>query len=457
MDLTDINSRTIPSQLRYSDLTPLGLSSKSKKMKFLPQNAGTFTNNSNIIRIPISSASAFLDPAFTSLKFDYTNTSGQTVQFDGSANSVIQRMRLVSASGGDLEDIRHYGYLVNVLSDLQYSLHQRFTKSYEGYGYSGITRGAVVAQVGGATLYAEGAAGQLAYTVVAQPVLAAVSETSIGTGELSLANGASATIMLPILSSLIGSQAKKYLPLFLTGQIMLELELANNYAPFVSAVAVTNFSISSVELHCQLVEFDADVNQNLISMSLKNGLYLHGTSWASYTSALNGANPSIVISERLKSVKSIFTCFSPAPADSTERYMARSAAGVTELSFRIGSEIYPNQPIRGTAADSTKNCEFILETLKAIGEYNSLGHQSLINPVNFASSAVSLVSVGRAVFGIDLDAFSKSPIESGVNTVLNNPVTISASSANFAGNNFTFMLHDILFFISPDGHFTASK
>ena len=137
MDLNDINARTLPSQMRFSDMTPLGLSSKSKKVKFLPQNAGIFTNINNLIRIPISSSSAFLDPAMTSLKLTYTNSSGQTVQFDGSANSVIQRVRLISASGGDLEDIRNYGYLVNMLADLQYSLDQRFSKGYEGYGYEG--------------------------------------------------------------------------------------------------------------------------------------------------------------------------------------------------------------------------------------------------------------------------------------------------------------------------------
>ena len=447
MDLNDLNVRTLPSQMRFSDLTPLGLSSKSKKVKFLPNNGGPFSNVNNIIRIPISSASAFLDPSFTSLKLTYTNinSAGVAVQFDSSANSIIQRIRLVSASGGDLEDIRNYGYLVSMLSDLHYSLHQRFTKSYEGYGYQGITNGGVAAQVGGAA-------------VVAQVASAAVTETSIGTGETTMANNGSTTVILPILSSLIGTSARKYLPLFLTGQIMLEIELANLYNPFVSAAATSGYSISSVELHCQMVEFDADVNQNLIQMSMKNGLFLHGNFWSSYFNAVPNASPNITISERLKSVKSIFSCFSLTPADSTTRYMARHHGGLTSLSFTIGSDHYPTQPIIGDSTSSGSNCEYILETLKAIGEYGNTLHQSIINPVNFASVGVSLTSVGRAVYGIDLDAFSKSPIESGVNTVLNNPITINVTNGAIAGLvNYTFLLYDVLFHITPDGQFVASK
>jgi hypothetical protein len=332
-----------------------------------------------------------------------------------------------------------------MLSDLHYSLHQRFTKSYEGYGYQGITNGGVAAQVGGAA-------------VVAQVASAAVTETSIGTGETTMANNGSTTVILPILSSLIGTSARKYLPLFLTGQIMLEIELANLYNPFVSAAATSGYSISSVELHCQMVEFDADVNQNLIQMSMKNGLFLHGNFWSSYFNAVPNASPNITISERLKSVKSIFSCFSLTPADSTTRYMARHHGGLTSLSFTIGSDHYPTQPIIGDSTSSGSNCEYILETLKAIGEYGNTLHQSIINPVNFASVGVSLTSVGRAVYGIDLDAFSKSPIESGVNTVLNNPITINVTNGAIAGLvNYTFLLYDVLFHITPDGQFVASK
>ena len=446
MNLEDLNVRTLPSQMRFSDMTPLGLASKSKKIKFLPNNGGPFSNVSNIIRIPISSASAFLDPSFTTLKFTYTNNSGATVQFDSSANSVIQRIRLISASGGDLEDIRHYGYLVSMLSDLQYSLYQRFTKSYEGYGYNGVVYPAISA---GAQIVAN------------QIAIPAVTEASLGTGEISMANNTGVTVILPILSSLIGTSARKYLPLFLTGQIMLEIELANLYSPFVTVGAdanMTGYQVSAVELHCQMVEFDADVNQSLIQMSMKNGLFLHGNSWASFFNAAANANPSLVISERLKSVKSLFTCFSLTPADSQTRHMARHHGGVTGLSFTIGSDHYPNQPISGTASDYKTNCEYLLETLKAIGEYGNVMHQSIINPVNFASPDVSATSVGRAVYGIDLDAFSKSPIESGVNTVLNNPITINVTNPGTAGLvNYTFLLYDVIFHITPDGQFVAAK
>ncbi len=488
MNLSDISAQTLPSQLKFSEMTPLGVSARAKKVKFLPQNAGDYTNVNNIIRIPISSSTSFLDPSSTALKFLFTNTSGQTVQFDGSAHSVIQRMRLTSKSGGmDLEDIRNYGQLVNMLSDLQYGNQQRFCKSEQGYGYGGLlsapyaaqpaSNAQTVAQLAtslGLTLGAPGAvtaftalgagAGAAANVaipaIIAQDASAGNSETALGCGEFSMANNGYFTAVLPLLSGLIGAGASKYLPLFLTGDLMLEIELASSYKPYVSASDAANggFKIQNVELHCQLVEFGGDINSALKAMCDRSGLYLHGKSWRSYFNSINAVqNPSILISERLKSIKSAFLTFSLTQANSQARSMARHHGGVTGLQLKIGSEFYPNSALQGNGSDEKSNSEYILETMKAIGEYCNVSHNSLICSKNFASGDATLASCGRAVYGIDLDAFTKSNIESGVNSVLNNPINVMVTSGGVANlNAYVYLYYDCIFNISPNGSFSVS-
>ena len=90
---SDINARQLPKMMKYSELTPLGVASSAKKIKFFPAGSGSFSPANNIIRIPISSGSCFLDGTMTMLKFTYHNTDPNPTNFsciDGSASSFIQ-------------------------------------------------------------------------------------------------------------------------------------------------------------------------------------------------------------------------------------------------------------------------------------------------------------------------------------------------------------------------------
>ena len=69
------------------------------------------------------------------------------------------------------------------------------------------------------------------------------------------------------------------------------------------------------------------------------------------------------------------------------------------------------------------------------------------------------------MYGIDLDGFSPSngEIESGINMVLNNPMTITTSgvitngNAYVACNMYAHLLHDVLIRIGSDGKVTKSS
>ena len=298
-DMQDLSAQTLPIHMKFSEMTPLAVSAVSKRTKFLPTTGGTYTQNNNILRIPISSSTDFLDGSGTVLKFTYKNTTAQTITFDGSAHSVIQTMRLISTtSGQELELIRNYSQLHNMLSDLVMGPQQRFAKSYEGYGYQGVGLGPSIDGAG-------------AIVVVASAVKGATKEDQLGCNEVNIATTLSHTFMLPLLSSIIGQGQKRYFPLYLSGSLMLEIEFASSFSPFVSAInAPLAYEISNCELQTTCIQFGGDVNTQLFNMTSRAGLYLHTNTLATYYNAINEANQNIQINERLKSVKSVFLTFS---------------------------------------------------------------------------------------------------------------------------------------------------
>ena len=75
-----------------------------------------------------------------------------------------------------------------------------------------------------------------------------------------------------------------------------------------------------------------------------------------------------------------------------------------------------------------------------------------MNSKTFANADNLITSCGRAIYGIDTDAFTKASVESGLNLVLNSPLNIivtQGAAANF--NSFVYLLYDAVYSILPDG------
>ena len=102
----------------------------------------------------------------------------------------------------------------------------------------------------------------------------------------------------------------------------------------------------------------------------------------------------------------------------------------------------------------------IVELFKSSGDLSNLHHTSIINSDNFASPDVSITSMGRSLYGLDLDAFNKSKVESGLNSYVNSPMYIDYTSSSRtiedASNLYVHLNYEILFCIKPDGSFVSS-
>ena len=457
-----LSERVAPPMIRYSNMTPLSFQGNQQLKHFFPSNQSTYSQSNNIIRIAISSSSAFLDGGNSYLKLDFQNnnaTANTTYTFSNSYHSLIERVRIVASSGAQIEDIMYYNQLHAYLSDVLLSSEKRQTRLQEGYSQA-IVGNAVVAStpfVSGDNIIANITAGitaslnSLTSTITYDP-------TSVGCSEMSVAQTTSTTVYIPLeLSQLVGSN-KKLLPLFLTGELQLEITLAARPCMVSSITSPLTFEVSNVSYCSSMVEFSGGVNQALTAMVQQGGLHLHSTCWSNQKVTLTANQRSFVNSERLKSVKSILIGFTDDNlVQVNKRVTNRQTNEVTSLQIKIGSDYYPPQPIKATSTNP-KSCGFYLnEVYKALGVYNDSNHSSMVNIYNFSDSTQALRKVGRAVYGFDLDSFGKSDVESGISTIISNPITVEmeGSAGNLAA--LTYLLYDCIFSITPDGQFICSK
>ena len=482
-----LNERVAPHSIRFSNMTPLAFSAQSTKRIYYTSNQSTYSQTNTVFRIPISSGTDFLDGPNSYLKFDYINRDADPVvhTMSNSASCLFYRVRIIADKGGDLENILYYGFNHACVADGVLDPAKRLTRKEQGYGSYGLALGGLPLVVAAATdatrlvaVAADAAANQVAIRAAFVEVnanlalLAAARNTSVvssshlGCDETRIAFGQTQTFCVPLdLSALLGPSQKRFLPLFLTGGLTLEITLDPN-GPMTSGPTRPLFDIANVQYHAQCITFDNSVNSALTAMTQQSGLFMHATSWTNIMTTLGdtGSN-NWMIQERLRSLKSAFFAFqNPAFVAANWRSTARASLRLTQFQLKIGSTYYPPQQIKVNAGDaslSASNGEFLVEYHKALGEYNNINHSSMINTTNFGTDyGADANRVCRAVYGLDLDSFGRSDVESGVNTIINNPITFNVQCAAIPGytpNCYNMLLHDVVFSVDPSGAFTCNK
>jgi len=477
-----LNDRVAPHSIRYSQMTPLAFAAHSQKKIFFTSNQSTYSNTQTVIRIPISSATDMLDGPNSYLKFDYVNNDaaggGSIHTCANSINSLFYRVRVISDKGGDMENILYYGVNHAAMADCLLDVNKRLTRAEQGFGAWGTSFQAAPV----VPIYTVATTAIAANTVVA--IQAAVTEletainascaartnttplasSSLGCDEVSIAAGNTQTFCVPLdLSCLLGGGQRKMLPLFLTGGFTLEITL-DPLGIMTNKDTQPLFTVQNVQYMAQCVTFDASVNQALTAMTLQSGLMLAGQSWTNVLSTVApGTGFNWIISERLRSLKSIFFLFQdPAKLGvKNVRSSARYSNAVSQYQMKAGSMYLPAQQIKASnGVTSVGNAEFLVETFKAVGEYGNSTHSSLLNIYNFGADVNTAGTVGRALYGLDVDCFGRSDCESGISTIMNNPITISGNSTTAyanALNAYTLLYHDVVFAVTPTGELNLIK
>ena len=547
--------RVNPSGVTYSSgAIPLATPAKSSIRKFYPSNGRKFTYDGvNIIQLPLAAEGQFLDAASHSfLKFDmlFSGTaSGQEMRMGGGgAHCWIDRLRILSATGQQLEDIQDYNVLHSMLTDLTCSpdhistvLATRSGASARLTGRTG-SGGAVVAT--GST--ADGATSNFTAPNATPPVLTFGGTAPVVPGPehvgmefvLQLADGSTITRTIDAVGSgtvtLSGANLgvahvsdaatkwsiraqdrreeaddagmeairlkdndsivtrtycinpvsgllmqPKYIPLLMTkGGIQLEFVLADPKNALVTTTKVDagepSYTIENVEYIAELIDFGPEFNSNFIQMMAGvGGALMSGVTYRNHTSTLAVSDTSVDISERARSIKSIFTMLRlQDDINKKDVESIRNRRCPTNLSgyqYRVGSVTYPDHFVKVQSPIPTEvgelalgklprdklNCaESYSQTLKALGNaLTDVRHGSLVTPYNWLQNKKNKVS-GRAyatasdsghgvstepgtfVMACSFESFAKdsSKLESGLNSAAQSlPVELSLDTKDKMG------------------------
>ena len=472
--------RVLPKTIDYTDVLPLAVESKSRRRTFFPTNGAEFVDNANnIVRIDIS-ADALLDTQHSYLRFTNTfnaNTAG--IDFAG-GHSFIRRLR-VEQSGTILEDIQNYNKLMGGIV-LPCQCGSDYLKERS------ITEGiAQNSRSGTVALFQQPQAAQVtAIGANAADVLGLRTGAALQQGNNNILSqigaGNSYDFCIPLTSGLFNNE--KLIPLMLmSAPLTIEIELAPHAQAVVAGGAGT-YTWSNVRYIANLVEVGQDVAQQLRMVQEMSGgvLTLAGQTYRHFSGTITGGAESVInIPARVKSMKSLFFYSKGAAADNVANYDIGNGGtmGISEFQLKIGSVVYPPTPVqcqhRGGAAigaSGGQRAEHLMELAKAwgnVGSTKGLGH---LSSMTFGTT-IETEAVGAAVggflsgggqyrfcpFGLDLEAFQRVAIESGVNTAdrsLPISLILSHNGAQAIQTLDAYVLADALFYINSDGSMSVS-
>ena len=170
-------------------------------------------------------------------------------------------------------------------------------------------------------------------------------------------------------------------------------------------------------------------------------------------------------------MKSLFFASQNTNGNAQNRYNVSSAGNMSlhEYQLKIGSVTYPPTPVRcgfgaGTiAAVAPRRAEPLMELAKAWGSVGGTKGMGQLFNQTYGQTEDADVSQGEQVsfcpFGLDLEAFQRVAIESGVNTAdrsLPISLVLGFATAPTATNIDVFVLADALFYINGDGSMSVS-
>jgi hypothetical protein len=464
--------RVLPKTLDYTDVLPLAVESRARRRTFFPINGQTFqSNQANIIRIDLS-ADALLDTQHSYLRFTFT-ANGDTCGFDSAGGHAFIRRLRIEQSGTILEDINSYNRLMGaiVLPCQSTNEHNDERSITEGVSTIG-------SRIGDGANYGTEYEVSANYAGVAATNVGGLASAIVGgrhNKDDQVADAGTFEFCIPINSGIMNND--KLIPLMLmSAPLTIEIELAPSIQPVCWATDNRDYTISNVRYIANLIEVGQDVAAQLRMVQEVSGgvLTLAGQSYRHFVGQLsNGGTGDQIINvpARVKSMKSLFFVGQGGGSDAYNTYDVSFGGNMklNEYQLKIGSVVYPPTPVRcnfGTGADNviwSKRSEPLMELAKSWGSVGSTKGMGQLSTLTYSVSESTRSGTGGdkvyAPFGLDLEAFQRVAIESGVNTAdrsLPISLILNTSSGTTLQNVDVFVLADALFYINADGSMSVS-
>lgn len=435
-----------PSVLRYSDILKVGTPiADMNYSRMIPSNGATFTANQTI-RIPLNvpvDAFCNLKGAYIRMKVNNNASAGNDeFRLDPQAGgaSFIDTWRVVSGTGGLLEEVIHYNAIYALMTDLTGQQHTLSTLA--------LTDGSIQ----------QGASA----TTMAQLPISGGTASAI-TGAVQVTEGNSYTFTHVPMSGLF--QTDRLIPFgFANGTAYVEIVLPTGNFPVAwehNSGSTMDWSITDVELNVPVLRMGAEFNASFREL-LSSGMPIswHGQSFSNVQSVVptagSATQQTITLASRKRSVKSIFSIFrlqadmTNGKADSTS---ARQGCTVTQWSYEIGGIQYPVAPCQCSATNVGETYSHLVRCLNNLG--NSYAGTNMNRATFLPTNAVSKIA-----YGIDLESYGHSDVQSGKNLsgqglpIVFRP-TILTSGAMLLD---CYLLHDVVYTLDGvSGTITASS
>ena len=489
--------RVLPSSVDYSKVLPLSVPALSKRHKYFPSNGSTFTGaGNNEIRIELPSTNALLDPANSYLEFEILNQHAvQTLGLDiGGAASLFSQVRL-EQGGKILCDSQGYNRLHNsVLTMAQTTRGGRAADSVTGSSRANN--------------------GALAQSVTPQAVGLAADAYTTQNHNTDANLGPQSAVRLTLQPTLGLFTQDKLIPLPLVDPknpltLVLTIGADADMGCWTADPGVGVIAILRCAYVASLVEVGRDVIDQFRGVQDMMGgqLVISGQDWEHSTGVVPAATAgqiAIRMPARKRSIKSLFWTASDdnygggtgITAAQTYNLSFSGNANVDSWQIKVGSVVYPPTPIQcwgnvaaavgaGVTDPQRARGECLMELSKAFGTLGFTTPSGYLSTLTYGTDIVGLsngdntdgggndlcpqggATINVCPFGIDLESFQRTAIESGVDTqtlsqetnLILNVNDVGASPAPVAHNKNINMwvLYDQHYYFNADGSVSFSN
>ena len=339
-----------------------------------PTTTPQFSSQTLFFDLPAgSSPSTFIDNRFTTLSFKanlavttaFVGASAQTGFQRSGGYSWFDRMYITAQNGNIVEDITEFGLVNDLMVATQLNTATRDTLATQ-YGF-----------LSGTANEAQGH-----------------QWNSIGQATAVAAAGETYSYSIPLLSSLIGTNADKFFNIGRTNKLQIALQTCSELPisiqnPVTAAITAGLFTItlSDFVIQCQYVDIGPSALAMLDATLPDKKAYIHGTTYktSSITMPSSAGSQSLLAGIRGSSIKSLFCRFQE--GGTTPNTVANGANGkydsknpmINSINFNVGGQRLPNNPINPLLHPSRA----FRALQMASGSYNNSQFQSCMIPAQY--------------------------------------------------------------------------
>ena len=333
-----------------------------------------------------------------------------------------------------------------------------------------------------------GAAGATYDNPISNAVITGGALTALQNSDTEIADGGTFQVCIPLVGGLFSQSKLVPLQLLSSAPLTIEIELASpgdvGVTTAAANVALADYTISDVRYIASLVEVSADVDAQIRMVQEMSGgqIVISSTDYTHFNGQIpanSTGNQAVNIPARRKSMKSLLwvgasNSFAAAGAASQHQRYNLSYGGhlnLVDYFVKIGSMTHPATPVlcNFNAANRVNvRGEAVMELSKCFGTTGSvvgLGMLSAPNTYNTPGAVAGMSSSSLPArfspFGLDLEAFQRTAIESGVNTAdRSTPITLVLNVGAAIAEQISldcYVSFDSLYFIDSSGIISVSQ